>query len=401
MTSLADKLDAVFQAGVEPARAGKGDPSRAKAPGMLAHVTTSSGMVYEAAHGVMNADSGEPLGVDGIFYMASMTKAIVGAGVMQLVEQGKLSLDAPAADVLPELDQIQVLEGIAADGSPRLRTPKVRMTLRHMLTHTSGFGYPTWNKEILDYVNGLGLDLRGPNRSDLMQPLLFDPGERWNYSIAIDWVGLMAEAVTGKSLGTYLQESLLQPLGMTDTGFSVPAAKRARQISMHQRLDDGSLEARKPIPPGPAGDMERGGGGLFGTIGDYGQFVRMILNKGELNGQRVLKPETVAEMTRNNIGALRMGPAVSYVPALSNNFEFLPGTPKTWGLTFQIAMEDTPGMRSAGSLSWAGLTNCYYWIDPARDVAGVYASQMFPFVDPGSHGLFVEMEKAVYAGMNG
>lgn len=402
MSQLAERLDALFREGVTPSDAGAEGRSGAKAPGVLAFIGSADEVLYHAAHGVMNAETGRPLGLDGIFYMASMTKAITGAAIMQLVEQGRLSLDAPAGEILPELDDIQVLDGLDEQGKPRLRAPKSRMTLRQLLTHTAGFGYDVWNNEILEYQRSMGFPERGRgNRADLKRPLLFDPGERWNYSIAIDWAGLMLEEVTGQRLGTYMQENLFRPLGMTDTGFSVREAKRARQMNMHQRLEDGTLETRNPMPPQPAGDMERGGGGLFATIGDYGAFVRMILNKGTLNGEQVLKPETVAEMSRNNIGAIRTVPSVSHLKQYSNDFEFLPGTPKSWGLTFQIAMEDTPGMRSAGSLSWAGLSNCYYWIDPARDIAGVYASQMLPFVDPGSHGLFVEMEKAVYAALKG
>ncbi len=401
MIGLSSALDAIFHAGVTPSGNGAEGRSDANAPGVLAFAGTSEEVLYQGAHGMANAETGRPLAPDGIFYMASMTKAITGAAIMQLVEQGRLALDAPAAEVLPELDEIQVLEGLGRQGEPRLRAPKSRMTLRQLLTHTAGFGYDVWNEEILEYQRSMGFPERGSgNREDLTRPLLFDPGERWNYSIAIDWAGLMLEEVTGQRLGAYMQENLFGPLGMKDTGFRVPEEKRARQMTMHQRLEDGTLEARNPMPPQPTGDMERGGGGLFATIGDYGVFVRMILNKGELDGERVLQPETVAEMGRNNIGGLRTGPSVSYLKQYSNDFEFLPGTPKGWGLTFQIALADVPGMRSAGSLSWAGLSNCYYWIDPARDIAGVYASQVLPFVDPGSHGLFVEMEKAVYAGLD-
>jgi methyl acetate hydrolase len=400
MSSLAPRLDELLAARVASASERGSGRTQADVAGVTALISNGEGVLYQGAHGVPDIRGAEPLAPDAIFYTASMTKAITGAAIMQLVEQGRLSLDEPAADLLPELAEIQVLEGFDADGTPRLRQPKRPMTLRHLLTHTAGFGYETWNQEILAYTRKMGLPERSRGmRIDLNKPLLFDPGERWNYSIAIDWAGLMLEAATGERLGAYMQRELFEPLGMVDTGFRVPEEKRQRIMCVHRRHEDGSLAAEAPMPAEPAGDMDRGGGGLFSTVADYGAFVRMILNLGRAGSVQVLKPETVELMGQNHIGPLRTLRAPTALPAVSNDFEFFPDVPKAWGLTFQINLEQAPTGRSAGSLAWAGLTNCYYWIDPKRQVGGVFASQILPFFDARAVRLFLDYETAVYRAM--
>jgi CubicO group peptidase (beta-lactamase class C family) len=402
MTQLQSTIDAILKAGTTPLSSAENGPSgngQADVPaaGVAAFICRGRETLYHAAHGVGSLESDKALAVDDLFYTASMTKAVTGAAVMQLAEQGRLSLDAPAADVLPELADIQVLEGFGDAGEPRLRAPKSALTLRQLLTHTAGFGYDLWNQEILDYQRAKGLPDRGNgDRADLLRPLLFDPGERWNYSIAIDWAGLMLEEVTGQSLGAYMQDHLFAPIGMSDTAFSVSPAKQRRQMTVHRRQKDGSLVAGEPMPPQPSGDMERGGGGLFSTVADYGAFMRMILNKGSAGCQQVLRPETVALMSQNHICNIRVTPTTPCLPAYSNDFDVFPGLPKAWGLSFLINLEQAPTGRSAGSMAWAGLTNCYYWIDPVKDVAGVFASQTLPFFDKRAVDLFLAMETAVY-----
>jgi CubicO group peptidase (beta-lactamase class C family) len=230
----------------------------------------------------------------------------------------------------------------------------------------------------------------------LRAPLLFDPGERWNYGIGIDWVGQAIEAVSGMKLGAYLREHVLGPLGMHDTAFRISPAMRKRLAKVHQRHGDGSLEPllASEVPQEP--EFEMGGGGLYGTAGDYCRFVRMILNEGRGEGGPLLRPETVRSMARNHIGDLSVRMLESANPMATNDAEMFPGLRKTWSLAFQINMEAAPTGRSAGSLSWAGLANTYYWIDPARGIGGVYLSQVLPFVDVKSYPLFLAFESAVY-----
>ncbi len=224
---------------------------------------------------------------------------------------------------------------------------------------------------------------------------MFDPGDRWQYGINIDWAGKMVEAASGKKLDRYFQDHIFGPLGMKDTSFKLSASQRARLASVHQRDDKGALA---PIEFGLPEDPEflMGGGGLYGTAGDYLTFAQMIMGDGSVKGARVLKPETVALMAQNHIGALEVGAFKTAMPGLSNDVELFPGMSKKWGLSFLINTQQAPTGRSAGSLAWAGLANTYFWIDRTRRVAGVFLSQVLPFYDTTSVDLLVKFETEVY-----
>jgi methyl acetate hydrolase len=333
---------------------------------------------------------------DTVGWIASMTKALTGTAAMQLVEQGRLELDRAAADWVPELAEARVLEGFGDDGQPRTRPPRRPITLRHLLTHTAGFSYEIWNEQVIRYQEAKGVPgIISCQNAALTTPLLFDPGERWEYGINIDWAGKMVEAVSGRRLGAYLQEHIFEPLGMRDTAFRLRPDMRARLAKIHQRgEDDGFTVLDLEIPQEP--EFEMGGGGLYGTAGDYLKFVRMILNRGAADGQPVLRPETVDTMARNQMGECRVRAVKTAMPPLSNDAEFFPGMPKTWGLSFMINTERAPTGRSAGSLAWAGLANSYYWIDPTKGVGGVYLTQILPFADKKSLPLFFAFEETVY-----
>jgi methyl acetate hydrolase len=365
-------------------------------PGVVAMACDRNGSLYEGAFGVRERGKPQPMAVDTVMWIASMTKALTGAAAMQLVEQGKLDLDKPGGSWMPELAEVQVLEGFDDAGKPKLRPPKAPVTLRQLLTHTAGYGYDTWNPEIGRYQQVTGLPpIRTRENAALRAPLLFDPGTRWNYGISIDFAGRLVEIASGQRLGAYLRDHVTGPLGMHDTDFALTDAMRGRAASVHQRGKTGEL---KPIvmPPPAKPDFEMGGGGLNSTAPDYLRFVRAILNGGALDGQRILKPETVALMSRNHMGALRVTPMRTTLPNLSLDAEFFPGIPKGWGLTFQINEETAPTGRSAGSLSWAGLGNTYYWIDPVKGIGGVLATQILPFADSKALPLLYAFETEVY-----
>jgi methyl acetate hydrolase len=365
-------------------------------PGVVAAITTGKDSTYEAAFGRRALGGAAAMGFDTVCWLASMTKPLVGAGAMQLVEQGRLELDAPAAQVLPELAGVQVMDGWEANGELRLRPPRREMTLRHLLTHTSGFVYDVWNEDMARLQRLRNLPRAGSGQNIALRiPLAFDPGERWEYGIGIDWAGKMIEAVSGMRLGEYLRKNLFEPLGMHSTAFRITPDMRARKATVHNRAEDGSLvPGTFEVPQDP--EFEPGGGGLYSCAGDYLRFMRMILNRGEGNGNRVLQPQTVDLMSRNAMGDCRVSLLKSYNPALSRDAEFFPGLPKTWGLTFMINEAAAPTGRSAGSLSWAGLSNCYFWIDPKKQIAGVYLTQILPFVDLKSYPLFLGFETAAY-----
>jgi methyl acetate hydrolase len=352
--------------------------------GVIAAAATDKGVVFEGAAGGLERDS--------VIWIASMTKGITGAAAMQLVERGKLSLDAPAADVVPDIVKKEVLVSIGTDGTVKTRPPKRPITLRHLLTHTSGMGYDTWDANIFRYVQATGAP-KPASMQVLSTPLLFDPGERWEYSIAIDWAGLMVEAVSGMRLDRYMTENIFTPLGMDDTGFAISPAMRPRKAAVHVRKDGGGFTATNhELVQSP--EVFMGGGALYSTVPDYLRFTRALL----AGGAPILKPATVAEMFRNSMNdGVLCRPLKSQIPARSTDMNFVDGM--TWGLTFMINPEALPGRRSANSLTWGGLANSYYWIDPVKKVTGVWATQLLPFYDAGAVAAFEDFERGVYAGL--
>lgn len=365
-------------------------------PGVVAMVTNRQGTVYEGAFGKRALGQDAPMTLDTVGLIASMTKALTSTAALQLLEQGRLDLESPAAKWLPELAQIQVLEGFDAAGQPRTRAPKRPITLRHLLTHTAGFSYEFLSEEVQKFQAAKGLSgIFSCELAELRLPLLFDPGERWQYGINIDWVGRIVEAVSGQKLGAYLSQHVLGPLGMQDTAFRLTPQMRARKATIHQRLEDGQLVPTDfEVPQEP--QFEMGGGGLYSTVGDYLKFVRMILNRGQAAGGQVLKPETVELMSRNQMGELNVLNLHSTNRMLTNDLPLPPDIPHKWGLAWMINTKPLPTGRPAGSLMWAGLTNCYYWIDPASGIGGVLLTQILPFADVKAFPLFLAFEYTVY-----
>jgi CubicO group peptidase (beta-lactamase class C family) len=372
---------------------------RGDLPGVVAMAAARDEIVYQAAFGRRALADEAAMSIDTVFWIASMTKAITSTAAMQLVEQGKLALDHQIADVLPELSAPQVLEGFDPSGEPRLRPAKRPITLRHLLTHTAGLVYEIWNADMGRYMETKAIPgIISCQNAALSLPLVFDPGEKWDYGINIDWVGKVIERTRDQVLGDYLAEHLFEPIGMKDTAFKLTQERRTRMARMHARSPEGTLAAIDfEVPQEP--EFQMGGGGLYGTASDYLAFERVFLNEGRANGRSVLKPETVRLMAENAIGDLNVQSLKTVVPDLSNDAEFFPGMVKKWGLGFMISTEPVPGGRSAGSLAWAGLGNTYFWIDLDRGIAGVILMQLLPFADPKALALLDQFEKAVYASL--
>jgi methyl acetate hydrolase len=365
-------------------------------PGVVAVAATEKGVIYEGAFGTRDLANGPVMTPDTIFRLASMTKAITSVAAMQLVEQGKLELEQPMGDVLPELAAPQVLEGFDDAGAPRLRPAKRPITLRHLLTHTAGFGYETWDADLVRYVKVSGTPSTSTAKlASLRLPLVFDPGERWEYGINIDWAGRAVEAVSGLPLEVYFREHIFAPLGMSETAYAISSAQQSRLVRVHQRKPDESLEPVTPPDP-PWREFWSGGGGLNSTGRDYLAFLQMLLGQGRANGTQLLRPETVALMGRNQIGDINAGTLKTAMPQRSNDVDFFPGIPCKWGLGYMINTQPGPNGRSANSLTWAGIYNTYYWLDPQKHVAGVILTQILPFADHKAVKLYGEFERAVY-----
>ena len=366
-------------------------------PGVIAMATNRDGTLYEGAFGKRTLGQDAAMTTDTVVWIASMTKALTGACAMQLVERGQLDLESAASKWVPDLAKVEVLEGFDAAGKPRTRKPKRPITLRHLLTHTAGFSYEIWSGDVQRCQQAHNLPgITTCQDAALRTPLLFDPGERWEYGINLDFVGKAVEAASGKKLGAVMKENLFEPLGMSDTAFKITPSMRQRLAKIHQRGADDQLTPQMELEIPQEPEFEMGGGGLYGTAGDYLKFVRMILNGGKGNGRSVLKADTVKTMSMNHIGETLVGPLKTAIPPLSNDLEVFPGMPKKWGLSFLINTEQAASGRAAGSLAWGGLANTYFWIDPTNGLGGVYLTQVLPFADKKSLPLFGEFEAAVY-----
>ncbi len=365
-------------------------------PGVVAMVTDRQGPLYEGASGKRRIDRLEEMTTDTVFAFYSTTKAFTATAALRLAEEGRLDLDAPAARYVPEIGKLPRIEGFSPDGEPILRPPKRAITTRMLLTHTAGFGYEFFDPVYLRLhrTRGQPASVSGLKAS-LLTPLLFEPGERWEYGTSMDWCGLVIEGVAGRRLGEVFRTELFEALGIESTGFTLTAPMRSRLAALHKRSPDGSLEPTDfELPAEP--EVEMGGHALYGTVGDFLKLLRMWLNDGLGDHGRVLRPETVRMAERNHLGARRVSAfpgAASRHPRLA---ELLPGPSKSWGLSFLIDGEDLSTGRPAGSLSWAGLANTYFWIDRRNGVGGYWATQLLPFGDPAAAAGYLDFEAAVY-----
>ncbi|MEZ5646920.1 MAG: serine hydrolase domain-containing protein [Burkholderiaceae bacterium] len=369
------------------------------APGVVAMVTDRQGNIYEGASGTCEMGQDRPMTTDSVFALFSTTKALTGTCAMQLVEEGLLDLDAPAGQYVPDIDQIQVLDGFDSNGQPRTRMPRRPVTVRDLFLHTSGLSYEFFSANDLRYRTAREIPtVIACNYDSIRTVLQHEPGAAWTYGVNLDWLGRIVETLRGQRLGDVMAERIFGPLDMKDIGFSLTDTMRSRRVTIHDRAADGKLtplpDLALPDPP----PMDMGGHGLYGPVGEYMKFIRMMLNDGNGPNGRVLKPQTVQAMTHDGLAdmGLSCGGWTSSIASLSNSGEFFHGTPKGWAYTFMTNRERTPSGRPAHSLMWAGLANCFYWIDRATGLGGYWATQILPFQDAAAYPGFVEFESAVY-----
>src|SRR5579872_3451314 len=363
---------------------------RADIAGVVAMAATATSVFYQGNFGRRDISGKSEMSPDTTFRIASMVKLLTSVAALQLVETGKLTLDDPVAALDPTLSAAQVLAGFDAEGAPILHPAQKAMTLRNLLTHTSGLSYQLWDSNLVRYVK------IARTKPDLPRmPLMFDPGTRWAYGGSLDRVGRLIELVSGKNLDQYFRDHILGPLGMANTGFSLTENQRARQASLHTRKADGTL-IPQPLEKLSAPKTFSGGGGIYSTAPDYLTLLQALLNGGHLGTATILRPETVALMNQNQIGNLDAGILKTTNPALSNDVDFFPGVRLRWGLGHMMNLDPVEGGRKAGSLTWAGLNNTYYWMDPVSGIAGVIMMQVLPFADTRALRVYRRFEVGVY-----
>lgn len=370
---------------------------RGDTPGVVAMVVSRDGEIFSATAGHFDVANKVPMPASAIFNIASMTKPVTSVAIMMLMEEGKLSLDDPVSKHLPGFDKLQVLETFnAADGSYTARPAKKVMTIRHLLTHTSGIGY-SFSSPVLAKLQQVATPPPAPPKPEWEYPLLHEPGEKWSYGASTRVLGLIVEKHTGEQLENYYQRRIFKPLGMNDTSWAVAADKQSRVPTSHRRVEGKWQEQPRATIPSTPAVPQRGDGGLYSTAHDYGLFLRMLLNGGTLGSARLLKPESVQLMGRNHIGDVVVSTQPVGIEALTRPFPLGAGHDK-FGLGFQIASNDASGagFRSPGSLSWAGLFNTEFWWDPKREIGGIVLMQGLPFYDDGAIRTLRDFESTLY-----
>jgi len=359
---------------------------KGQVPGIVALVAGRDGVIYHEAFGRQDVGKNLPMAKDSIFRIASMTKPVTSMGVMMLVEEGKIGLDDDAAKWVPAMRGRVVMTDVdQAAGTWKTRPAEGQITIRQLLTHTSGIGY-NWSDP------GLALVQRKEMPQEDALPLVDDPGKRWTYGSSTRVLGDVIEKVSGQRIDAYLQARILGPLGMRDTFFEVPKDRYGRVVTTHQKRDGKFTETPNPatIPV-----QLRADGGLLSTADDYAKFIRMMLNGGQLGAARILKESTVREIGRNHMGGIRVRQQPSANPGLSKPYPLGAGS-DTWGLGFQLAGRPAnPLDRSEGSMSWAGIFNTEFWLDPKREIGAVLLMQMLPFYDDDAIGVLQGFERLV------
>ncbi len=363
--------------------------------GVVVAVGNRDGVDFEACYGVRDTASGEAMTADTRFQIASMTKAVTSVAALQCVERGLLKLDEPVSRWLPEFADPQVIEGFDDTGAPILRPAARPITLRHLLTHTSGLGYDFMNATQAQVRVHQGGAAAHGSKAALLGPLLFDPGERWEYGTNTDWAGLAVEAASGATLDQWFETEIFAPLRMTETSFAMPQAPHSL-ATLYVRTEDGPMAFPTEFNGDDAREFNAGGAGLKSTARDYLRFIRAILCGGELDGARILSPESIALLTTNQIGNIAAGRMGTTMPIMALEYEAFPGMDCGWSLGFLINPQPGPNGRSAGSLAWAGIANCHYWIDPAQDRVAVFLTQLMPFGDPQALAAAHAFERMVY-----
>lgn len=370
--------------------------SRRDAPFLVAMTANAGGECWSGASGV---SSGREVGADTVFAIFSMTKAVGATAVMLLVDKGLVALDDPVEKHLPEFGSLQVLDGWNGD-IPVLRQPTSKATIRQLATHTAGLSYDIWAPEMSEWLKRTGVPspLTG-KREGLNAPLLFNPGERWQYGTGLDWLGLMVQAVDGRRIDEFVRDELITPLGMKDTAFELTDDMRERLATVQSRApaDADQPFVDSPFGPPPKPEVYGMGHALYSTARDYIRFLRMFLNRGELDGKRVLSESAVDAMLANSIGPIRIPECKTTVPAWSADVALFPGTPLSHSVLAVRTEAAVPGMRGEGAQGWAGICNTHFWLDPSADTAAVIFTQLLPFADPRFMATYAEFERAVYA----
>jgi CubicO group peptidase (beta-lactamase class C family) len=375
---VSSSVEAVLQAAVDSGAV----------PNVVGVAADDEGVIYQGAAGPQSVGGDEPVDVDSIFRIASMTKMVCTVAALQQRERGNLDFDAPVDTYCPDFAATQVLDGFDGD-KPRMRAPATRATVKQLVTHTTGLAYGFWNADLARWEAATG------SSDAFAAPMVADPGTRFEYGISVDWLGRVVEAASGQSLDDYLVEHIFAPLGMSSTAFLINDEQRGRCVPVHVQ-DEGGAWVATDFDWDQHPDWWAGGHGLYSTPRDYLQFQRMLLGGGKLGGTTILDRSSVREAFTNQIGELWFPAEIPTAdPATTCDFVAGPGLKWGWGLLLNTS--ERPGMRSAGSGAWVGIFNTYFWVDPRARVTAALYSQFRPLGTPPAREMYVDFERALYA----
>jgi methyl acetate hydrolase len=366
-------------------------------PHVSAIAADRDGVIYQGSAGPRAAGESDPVTVDTLFRIMSMTKMPCTVAALQQVEQGNLDLDAPVVQYCPEFADVQVLAGFDGD-TPQLRAPARQATVKNLITHTTGLGYWFWSEDLVRWEAASGIPnvVAGSNAS-FQAPMLADPGEAFVYGINIDWLGKVVEAVTGAGLDVAIKDGITGPLGMDQTTFLMDDDQRPNSTPVHVKGEDGNWVAIGEVL-NQEPDYWAGGHGLYGPPSDYIKFERALLRGGELDGVRILQQSTVDAAFTNQIGDLDF-PADLPTADAASSCDFRPGTGYKWGYGLLLNTADIPGMRRAWTGAWAGLCNTHFWVDRTTGICASIYSNFLPFVTPEAVAMYNDFERALYASL--
>jgi|JI10StandDraft_1071094.scaffolds.fasta_scaffold112915_3 CubicO group peptidase (beta-lactamase class C family) len=361
----------------------------AKHAGIITLLARDGKIADVQAFGYRDLEQKLPMQRDTICRVYSMSKIITSVGVLILLEEGRISLDDPITNYLPELKGLQVSAGGTSE-SPKLVAPKRPITIKHLLTHTSGLVYDFDANDPLQGSYKRADLWSGPSLNEFIGKvgklaLKHHPGDQYSYGINTDVLGALIERVSGLSFGTFLEKRIFTPLGMKDTGFDVPIEKRGRLAKTYQNKPGGGFEEAEPILstlPEPGRGIESGGAGIFSTVDDYARFAQMLCNGGTLEGHRILGRKTVELMTANHLTLLPDSAQIST-------------REKGFGLGVEVSLDPGRGAvpTSPGQFGWYGAATTYCQIDPHEKLVAIAFAQHLPF---NQHGFFAKWATAYY-----
>ena len=361
-----------------------------KIPGFVALVTNSERNIYSEAFGLANVSGAEPMQVNSIFQIASMTKPITSAGLMILVQQGLVELDDNISDHINDLPTFEIFDQVNLEsGTFSTKIAKNPITIRQLFTHTSGLAY-NFNSFELAAINQ-------PLFNSERYLLQHEPGEKWTYGPSTNLLGEVIEERSGLGLFEYMQEKLFIPLSMEETFFEVPDSKLTRVVTRHAKV---GVDFSELPQPSRVASPELGHGGLSSTASDYAKFMRLFLRGGVTDsGIRIFDPSTINLISQNHIGELRAELQPASRPDFAKPFPQRPGI-DTWGLGFQLRGSSELNERSIGSMSWAGIFNTEFWIDLEKNIAAVLMMQYLPFDDEAHIEVLKRFEEAIYTNLD-